>query len=212
MCGGCRVNVGGQARFACVDGPCFDAHEVDFDTAMRRHKGVCGEERNAVDPHGETGGADAVKREKDGDADARRARRARVYEVNRATAVPRAFEAERCLRCQDPVCVGGCPVNVPIPDFIHAVAMGDMAGAAILRRATRCRRSAGASAPRRLSARRLRWLSLRSGGDRPSRALRRRLGTNAVDQVRSSPGREDRSYRRRSVRLGLRGRTHPARL
>ena len=47
-----------------------------------------------------------------------------------------AFEAERCLRCQDPVCVGGCPVNVPIPDFIHAVAMGDMAGAArILRSA-----------------------------------------------------------------------------
>ena len=47
-----------------------------------------------------------------------------------------SFEAERCLRCQDPVCVGGCPVNVPIPDFIHAVAMGDMAGAArILRSA-----------------------------------------------------------------------------
>ena len=46
------------------------------------------------------------------------------------------FEAERCLRCQDPVCVGGCPVNVPIPDFIHAVAIGDMAGAArILRSA-----------------------------------------------------------------------------
>ena len=41
-----------------------------------------------------------------------------------------AFEAERCLRCQDPVCVDGCPVNVPIPDFIHAVATGDMAGAA----------------------------------------------------------------------------------
>jgi glutamate synthase (NADPH/NADH) small chain len=46
------------------------------------------------------------------------------------------FEAERCLRCQDPVCVDGCPVNVPIPEFIHAVATGDMAGAAkILRSA-----------------------------------------------------------------------------
>jgi glutamate synthase (NADPH/NADH) small chain len=41
-----------------------------------------------------------------------------------------AFEAERCLRCQDPVCVDGCPVHIPIPDFIHAVAIGDMAGAA----------------------------------------------------------------------------------
>jgi glutamate synthase (NADPH/NADH) small chain len=47
-----------------------------------------------------------------------------------------AFEAERCLRCQDPVCVDGCPVRIPIPEFIHAVAAGDMAGAArILRTA-----------------------------------------------------------------------------
>ena len=47
-----------------------------------------------------------------------------------------AFEAERCLRCQDPVCVEGCPVRIPIPDFIHAVAAGDMPGAArILRTA-----------------------------------------------------------------------------
>ena len=46
------------------------------------------------------------------------------------------FEAERCLRCQDPVCVEGCPVNIPIPEFIHAVATGDMPGAAkILRSA-----------------------------------------------------------------------------
>jgi glutamate synthase (NADPH/NADH) small chain len=44
------------------------------------------------------------------------------------------FEAERCLRCQDPVCVEGCPVGVPIPQFIHAVAMGDMRGASQLLR------------------------------------------------------------------------------
>ena len=36
MCGGCRVSVGGQTRFTCVDGPEFDAHLVDFDEAMRR--------------------------------------------------------------------------------------------------------------------------------------------------------------------------------
>ena len=41
-----------------------------------------------------------------------------------------AFEAERCLRCQEPVCVDGCPVQIPIPDFIHAIAIGDMAAAA----------------------------------------------------------------------------------
>jgi glutamate synthase (NADPH/NADH) small chain len=46
------------------------------------------------------------------------------------------FEAERCLRCQDPVCVEGCPVQIPIPEFMHAVATGDMAEAAkILRTA-----------------------------------------------------------------------------
>lgn len=37
MCGGCRLTVGGKMRFACVDGPDFDGHEVDFDEAMRRN-------------------------------------------------------------------------------------------------------------------------------------------------------------------------------
>ncbi len=36
MCGACRVTVGGKTRFACVEGPEFDGHEVDFDEAMRR--------------------------------------------------------------------------------------------------------------------------------------------------------------------------------
>ena len=49
MCGGCRVNVGGKALFACVDGPCFDGHEVDFDMAMRRNKAYVKEERQALD-------------------------------------------------------------------------------------------------------------------------------------------------------------------
>jgi len=58
-------------------------------------------------------------------------------EVNQGyTLAHAAFEAERCLRCQEPVCVDGCPVQIPIPDFIHAVATGDMAAAAkILRSA-----------------------------------------------------------------------------
>ena len=36
MCGGCRLSVGGKTKFACVDGPDFDGHEVDFDVAMNR--------------------------------------------------------------------------------------------------------------------------------------------------------------------------------
>jgi hypothetical protein len=36
MCGGCRVSIGGEVKFACVDGPEFDGHQVNFDEAMRR--------------------------------------------------------------------------------------------------------------------------------------------------------------------------------
>lgn len=38
MCGGCRVVVGGETKFACVDGPEFDAHQVDFDLLARRNR------------------------------------------------------------------------------------------------------------------------------------------------------------------------------
>ncbi len=49
MCGGCRVTVGGESKFACVDGPFFDAHEVDFDEAVRRNKMYVDMERQASD-------------------------------------------------------------------------------------------------------------------------------------------------------------------
>jgi ferredoxin--NADP+ reductase len=38
MCGGCRVTVGGETKFVCVDGPEFDGHKVDFDNMMLRMK------------------------------------------------------------------------------------------------------------------------------------------------------------------------------
>lgn len=38
MCGGCRLTVGGKTRFACVEGPEFDGHEIDFDEAMNRSR------------------------------------------------------------------------------------------------------------------------------------------------------------------------------
>jgi hypothetical protein len=37
MCGGCRVSVGNESKFACVDGPEFDAHTVDFQVLMQRN-------------------------------------------------------------------------------------------------------------------------------------------------------------------------------
>lgn len=38
MCGGCRVTVGNEMKFVCVDGPEFDAHQVDWDNMMMRMK------------------------------------------------------------------------------------------------------------------------------------------------------------------------------
>jgi glutamate synthase (NADPH/NADH) small chain len=51
MCGGCRVTVGGKVRFACVDGPEFDAHQVDFDELTRRTRAYLAEERVARERH-----------------------------------------------------------------------------------------------------------------------------------------------------------------
>ena len=51
MCGGCRVTVGGETKFACVDGPDFDGHLVDFDTAIQRSKMFAKEERHARENH-----------------------------------------------------------------------------------------------------------------------------------------------------------------
>jgi ferredoxin--NADP+ reductase len=48
MCGGCRVLVGGEAKFACVDGPEFDAHQVDFDVLAQRNAMYRAAERNAL--------------------------------------------------------------------------------------------------------------------------------------------------------------------
>ena len=42
MCGGCRLTVGGKMKFACVDGPEFDGHEIDFDEAMSRSRTYAG--------------------------------------------------------------------------------------------------------------------------------------------------------------------------
>ena len=47
MCGGCRVEVGGETKFACVDGPEFDGHLVDFDLLMKRQGTYKAEERQA---------------------------------------------------------------------------------------------------------------------------------------------------------------------
>ena len=49
MCGGCRVTINGEVKFACVDGPFFDAHQVDFEEAVRRNKMYVKQEQASKD-------------------------------------------------------------------------------------------------------------------------------------------------------------------
>ena len=51
MCGGCRVSVGGETKFACVDGPEFDGHEVDFDELMLRLQAYSEDEKKSREEH-----------------------------------------------------------------------------------------------------------------------------------------------------------------
>ena len=51
MCGGCRVTVGDKVKFACVDGPEFDAHKVDFDELTRRTRAYLDQERQSREAH-----------------------------------------------------------------------------------------------------------------------------------------------------------------
>lgn len=51
MCGGCRVTIGGEIKFACVDGPDFDGHQVDFDELMNRNSVYKKEEADLAEKH-----------------------------------------------------------------------------------------------------------------------------------------------------------------
>lgn len=53
MCGSCRVDVGGKTKLACVDGPEFDGHQVNFELLMARLSAFHDEERQALQAHGE---------------------------------------------------------------------------------------------------------------------------------------------------------------
>ena len=151
MCGACRVTVGGKTRFACVDGPEFDGHEVDFDEAMRRqgmykkyeiarnngeHKcnlAAAVEESaaaNAREDAAQAAEADKKKRVPVREQDPEK--RSRNFEevclgYNEEEAL---LEASRCLQCKKPACMEACPVSVQIPNFIHEIVNRDYAAAA----------------------------------------------------------------------------------
>lgn len=51
MCGGCRVTIGGETKFACVDGPEFDGHRVDYDELMLRLQAYCEDEKRCFEDY-----------------------------------------------------------------------------------------------------------------------------------------------------------------
>ena len=56
MCGACRVTVDGKTKFACVDGPEFDGHKVDFDELRRRLGAYRDQEKVSIDQYRSTHG------------------------------------------------------------------------------------------------------------------------------------------------------------
>lgn len=131
MCGGCRIKVGGETKFACVDGPDFDGHLVDFDAAIKRNSMYRGEEQTALQNH--QCRLDPQKRSfnmsKEKNPMPEQPADVRIGNFEEValgyTEAAALDEAARCLNCKNKPCIDGCPVNVRIPEFIEKVAEGD---------------------------------------------------------------------------------------
>lgn len=129
MCGSCRVTVGGKTRFACVDGPEFDAYQVDFDEALRRSTLYKEQEVRAA----EQCRAIAAFNRKHRVPVREQPPQVRIHNFEEVSlgydAEEARREASRCLNCKNPPCVKACPVQIDIPAFIHQVSMGNIAEA-----------------------------------------------------------------------------------
>ena len=143
MCGACRVSVGGQTKFTCVDGPEFDAALVDFNQAMKRqamYNNVTTRKQLEAEERAEghvchVGGVTEEVPDKKHRVPVReqdpKVRATNFDEVCYGYDAEEAvLEARRCLNCKNPQCVQGCPVNINIPGFIHEVATGNFEEAA----------------------------------------------------------------------------------
>lgn len=155
MCGACRVSVGNEIKFACVDGPEFDGHLVNFDEAMKRQRIYKTEEGRAYlreiegDTHHspipcgchepdhheheekvEKPAFDRMKRVKIKEQPAKE----RVHNFDEVTLnytlEEAMLEASRCIDCKNPMCMKGCPVSINIPEFIREIKKGDIDAAA----------------------------------------------------------------------------------
>ncbi len=146
MCGSCRVTVGAEVKFACVDGPDFDGHLVDFPALVARQHRFKLEEGRANQDYAHVCNLEkqlfdeqkrnykklkelAKEQTKMPERDA--AERATNFkEVNLGYSLEQALgEAERCIQCAKPTCISGCPVGIDIPRFIRHLLVRDYEGA-----------------------------------------------------------------------------------
>ncbi|MCC6128413.1 MAG: NADPH-dependent glutamate synthase [Acidobacteria bacterium] len=146
MCGSCRVTVGGQTKFACVDGPDFDGHLVDFPELQLRQERFKSQETTAKDDFNKVCSIEEQLFElnkrnykkfkelpehamKMPERDAKERSR-NFEEVNLGYTMADALvEAERCIQCARPTCIAGCPVAIDIPRFIRHLLVRDLSGA-----------------------------------------------------------------------------------
>jgi len=129
MCGGCRVTVAGETKYACVDGPEFDGADVDFEELMGRQAAYRSLERQSLE--GPPPAEEECRLEEQ--LDELKERPTTFDEVNQGLTDQEAlFEAQRCRMCKKPLCMDGCPVEVDIPGFINAIQEGDMPRAAAI--------------------------------------------------------------------------------
>ena len=143
MCGACRVTVGGETKFTCVDGPEFDGAQVDFENVMKRqamynnvegHK-ILEREEKEEGHQCHVGGIVEEMRDNKKRVPVReqdpKVRATNFEEVCYGYDAEEAIiEAQRCLNCKNPQCVKACPVNIEIPQFVKFVAEGNFEEAA----------------------------------------------------------------------------------
>lgn len=144
MCGACRVLVGDVPKFACVDGPEFDGHLVDFDSAMKRQRQYVNNQKDQRKDHHCT--LDLAVEAQQLTEELETADVEKIQPKDRFTRTPIAeqapnernqnfkevclgytpqeavTEANRCLNCKNPKCRDGCPVSIDIPGFIKEIA------------------------------------------------------------------------------------------
>ncbi len=146
MCGSCRVSIGGETKFACVDGPDFDGHLVDFPELQLRQERFKPQETKAKEDFSRVCSIEEqlfdlnkrnYKKFKELPEHAMKMpernalERSRNFEeVNLGYTLADALvEADRCIQCARPTCIAGCPVSIDIPRFIRHLLVRDLPGA-----------------------------------------------------------------------------------